>query len=47
MSRSANVLSVQTLKDFKVVMANYRRGGAQLTRRCGHGAAPHARLARA
>ncbi len=30
MSRSANVLSVQTLKDFKIAMINFARGGAQL-----------------
>ena len=46
MSRTANVLSVQTLKDFKLMM-QLRRGGAQLARRRRHGAAPDARLARA
>ena len=33
MSKSANVLSVQTLKDFKLAMGNFRRGGAQLAQR--------------
>ena len=46
MSRSANVLSTQALKDFKVAMANFAEE-AQLPGRSGHGAAPHARLARA
>ena len=32
MSRSANVLSIQTLKDFKISMINFARGGAQCAR---------------
>ncbi len=45
MSRSANVLSTQALKDFKVAMANFAEEARQLLGRSGHGAAPHARLA--
>ena len=46
MSRSANVLSVQSLKDFKVAWSTSPRRRATPRRRR-HGAAPDARLARA
>ena len=47
MSKSANVLSVQTLKDFKLAMINFAEDARNSLERRRHGAAPDARLARA
>ncbi len=47
MSQSANVLSIQTLKDFKIAMINFGEEARQRAQRRRHGAAADARLARA